>query len=42
MKKVSNLILLVLLALNIYSCSKKNELPVYSSLPETALEERPR
>ncbi len=38
MKQVSNLILLVLLALNIYSCRKKNELPAYSTFPKTALQ----
>lgn len=39
MKQVSNLILLVLLALNIYSCSQKTELPVYSTFPEMALQD---
>ncbi|MBT8046495.1 MAG: hypothetical protein KJN67_04955 [Pontiella sp.] len=37
MKQVSNLILLVLIVLNIYSCNKKNELPAYATLPAMAL-----
>jgi len=36
MKSVLNLIFLVLLILNIYSCRKKNELPAYSAFPEAA------
>ncbi len=34
MKHALNLILLVLVALNIYSCRKKNELPIYAGFAE--------
>ncbi len=34
MKHALNLVLLVLVALNIYSCRKKNELPIYADFSE--------
>jgi len=39
MKHAFKLALLVLVALNIYSCRKKNELPAYSTFPEIALQD---
>lgn len=39
MTRVLNLCLLVLVALNIYSCRKKNELPVYAAFPEIVLQD---
>ena len=37
MKRVLNIFLLVLIALNIYSCRKKNELPAYTDFSEIVL-----
>jgi hypothetical protein len=39
MKHIVNLILLILVALNIYSCRKKNELPIYSDFADIALQD---
>lgn len=39
MKHALNIALLVLVALAIYSCKKKNELPVYAGFSETALQD---
>lgn len=39
MKLFLNLILLILILLSAYSCSRKNELPAYSTFPDAALQE---